>query len=496
MPETSTLEKLRSMGYARSEDCTAPIQRETTPRPELLPNQNYKGAILNHTIMERITLKDCNYDGACVTGSIFRNCKFINCSMDQADFEFCEFYHCEFIIKRKKILGCSFNNSSFIDSGFQGVCFDSCTFTGALFQSCLFNSAKICYSTLENAVFKRCSFYHMDLRYLNMDYVDLDRPYMQEVTLPISQVAFIFGALPYLKETRDKVYVSKGDQGRMAPAEFFQEAAPLLRDHFIKTKQFFPLANLYFASGEDVKGIKAVQAGVLDTMAIRDLRMLKHFCKLVIYSGAFEDGAIQDLYYNYICRIVPQSSDEPDIPNYARNIMEIKALLFSKAKTPLLSLSLSTNIQQGEQRKTGKLVDWIFSIAKRMYSFRPNDIELVLGYHSPLSVTVRANGDEQALAALLSAYLYLAGVDAGKMKELPVVSAYQASLPQRAGEGRESVEEALCGCSQEFRALSIHLSLLEYYVENFQTYFPDYETAYYFNASAVSGRAALPGLRG
>ncbi len=488
MAGKNTLAKLRRMGYSRSEDFAAPLQRESAPpRPEHLHSKSFQGKILNHTIMEHITLDGCNYDSACVTGSIFRNCKFINCSMDQADFEFCEFYHCEFEIR--KIFSCSFNSSSFIDTTFTSVHFDSCTFTGAFFQKCPLDGVTISYSTLENAVFKHCSFYHMDMRYLNMDYIELDHPYMEDVTLPISQIAFMFGALHYLKSTKDIVFVSKGNQGHMTPQEFFRDAAPLLCDHFTKTRQLFPLTNIYLSTEDCQKGEQSLKKGILDAMSVRDFRMLKHFCKLTASSNAFDPGFIRELYYNYICRIFPQHSDEEDIPNYARHIMDIKALLFSRLKKPSFSLSLETNIPQDEPQKTGTLVNWLFSLAKHIGGFQNNDIDIVLSYHSPLSVTINVSGEEEALSALLSAYLGLTGMTRGEMATLPVISAYQQGLPQHGERLRRDADKAILTCSQELSVLSIHLSLLEYYAENFQVCSPGYETGYYFHGKGVPAQS-------
>lgn len=494
MSKKDALKKLRQLGYARSEEFVPSVQRGTVPpQPTDLTDQNFKGEILNHTIMEYVTLQRCNYDEACVTGSIFRNCKFIDCSMDRADFEFCEFYHCEFIIK--KIDGCSFNSSSFMDTIFGTVHFDCCTFTGALFQRCSFDRVQIEYSTLENALFKQCSFYHMDIRYLNMDYIDLDRPHMEDVVLPISQVSFIFGAPQYLKNTTDSVFIAKGNHGRMTPAVFFGEAVPLLCSHFTKTNQFFPLANLYFALGNCDEGTKAVEKGILASMAIRDFRMLKHFCKLAADSDAFPPRTLRRLYHNFICRLYPQYSAELDIPNYARHITEIKALLFSKAKRPSVSLSLKTDIQQGEHHKLGILAGRLFDMAKCRGAFQNDDIEVVLSYHSPLTVTVRASGDEDELAALLAAYLSLTGMPAEEMLELPVVADYQRRLPEQI-EYRQELKAAAHDTYQEILALSIHVVLLEYYVENFQSYSSGSETVYYFNSSAVPKRGALPQNRG
>lgn len=490
MSKKSVLEKLHEFGYARSEELISTVQHgEVPPQATDLTDENFQGKILNHTIMEYVTLRGCNYNEACVTGSIFRNCKFINCSMDRADFEFCEFYQCEFQIE--KIDGCSFNSSSFIDTSFDDTHFYYCTFTGTFFQRCLLNRVYIECSTLENALFKQCNFHHMDIRHLNMDYIDLEHPYMEEVVLPLSQISFIFGGPQYLKETTDTVFIAKGDHRRMTPATFFQNVVPLLCSHFTKTEQFFPLANLYFATGNYKEGICAVEKGIIASIAIRDFRMLKYFCKLAANSNTFSTSVLRDLYHNYICRLYPQNSAEVDIPNYARHIMEIKALLLGKTKNPAFSLSLQTDIDQGEHHKLGKFVDSLFAMAKCRSTFQRSDIEIALSYHSPLTVTIHASGAEDELAALLSAYLSLTGMTSTEMLELPVVSEYQRVCPKQTQYQREL--QAIANSSHEkISELSIHIILLEYYVENFRSYPPSSETAYYFNSNAVSKRRALP----
>lgn len=281
----------------------------------------------------------------------------------------------------------------------------------------------------------------------------------------------------------------------MTPAVFFDEVVPLLCRHFTKTNQFFPLANLYFALGCYGEGTKAVEKGILSSMAIRDFRMLKHFCKLAADSDAFPPRTLRNLYHNFICRLYPQHSAESDIPNYARHIMEIKALLFSKAKRPTVSLSLKTDIHQGEHHKLGMLVGSLFNMAKRRGTFQNDDIEVVLGYHSPLTVTIRASGDEDELTALLAAYLSLTGMTAEEMLELPVLADYQSRLPEQT-EYRQELKAAADSAYQEILALSIHVVLLEYYAENFQSYSSGSEMAYYFNSRAVPRRSALPQDRG
>lgn len=489
MPKQDTvLKKLRALGYTRPAGLGETIQYGAEPsQPQSVDGNEFQGEILNHTMAAHMMYHHCNFDRACMTGSIFRSCKFLDCTMDETDFEFCEFYDCSF--QAQKHIGCSFNNSSFTNSQFRGIHFHSATFTGTFFQDCLFDRVKIDYSTLEGALFKQCSFYNVDFRDLNMDFIELAAPTMENVILSLDQIPFMFGAMQYLRTTTDSVYISKGKQAKMEPAQFFKETVPLLCKHFYKTEQFFPLANIYFAIGDDEKGKEAIKAGLRSAMALRDFRMLKYLCKLIAYSGVFSPSILHDLYNNYICRLFPQHSAGLDIPNYARHITEIKALLFSTPRKPSFRISFRTNISLHENEKLGKLFESIFSIGKCDGIFQSNDIEAVLQQNSPLVVTVRVSGEEDILTAILSTYVELAGISVEEDRELPVIFQYRQAL-----QVRTDTENRLRLIGQAHRRdllkSSIQIILLEYYIENFQQYSSCAVPLYYFNGN-IPGKQSL-----
>lgn len=477
MQKKNILQRLQDLGYARAENSIEAIPGKT------LYKENYSAKMLNHTIIEHVKFLECNFDEASVTGSIFRHCKFVNCSLYQADFEFCEFYGCTFESNTPIIS--SFNESSFVETEFLQVHFHSCTFTGVFFQACLFNNVRITVSTMENSLFRQCNFYNMDLRLLNMDYIELDHPHMENVILPLDQIPFIFGALQYLKNTEDSVKISKGESGSMTPATFFKRIIPLLCTHFSKSEQFFPLANIYYSLDENEKGYKAVTDGLISFISLRDFRMLKHFCKLIAYTGVFRPSALHDLYHNYICRLYPQNDAGLNIPNYARHIVEIKALLFSSAQKASFRLTVGTNIRLSENWKLGKALESLFSLARCRGSFSDNDIEIKLRQNSPLQITVQLSGNEDQLIDLLAAYLSLIGITDNEAQELPVISQYRRMLPDLASRnhGLEAITHTY---QQNLLELDIQMVMLEYYIENFRQFSNSNEPTYFFNSSAVS----------
>lgn len=482
MTPKSAYKKLQTFGYSRSDERIDLIQHGKPTPHRIKQGESYKGKVLNHTVMERFELQECDYAEACVTGSIFRSCKFVNCIFDQADFEFCEFYDCEFV--SGETMGISFNNSSFINTKFRDINFQSCTFTSAFFQNCLFDKAQITVSTLEGALFKSCSFSNVDYRNLNMDFVDIDMPQMDNVVLPMDQIPFVFGALQYLKRTTDNVSISKGDYEMITPYDFFQTVVPLLCIHFKKTEQYFPLANIYYALEDKEQAHQAIQDGLISSMAMRDFRLLKYFCKLVAFSGAYQPSALHSLYNNYICRLFLQNGMDQDIPNYSRHIWEIKDVLFSAARRPTIRMAMRTDISLEENHKLGKLLECVFSLGKMPGSFKDNDVKAVLQQNSPLIITVSISGDELQLSSLLRAFLLMAGISTENQAQLPVVAQYQQLALARTD--YECNLHAMANAHRkDLLDHSIHISMLEYYVENFNVGARDSENYYYFNSSAM-----------
>ncbi len=487
MREKDIIMRLNKLGYARAEKYIESIPGKT------LQKENYRAKMLNHMIMEHIRFVECDFSEASVTGSIFRYCKFVNCSLYQSDFEFCEFYGCTFISDSPIVS--SFNESSFVETEFLQVQFQSCTFTSAFFHSCLLDGVRITISTMENSIFRQCRFSNMDLRLLNMDFVELDRPQMEHVVLPLDQIPFIFGALSYLRSTTDAVKISKGESGSMTATAFFKNVIPLLCTHFKKTEQFFPLANIFYALGENEEGYQAITNGLIQAISIRDFRMIKYFCKLIASTGVFHSSALHHLYQNYICRLYPQNSIDAEIPNYARHILDIKTLLFGTAQKASFRMTFITNIKLPENWKLGECIDRILSLAKCRGAFQDNDAEIVLRQNSPLQITIKLAGNENQLAELLSAYLAFAGIEGKGAYALPVVSQSQKILTISTEENRK-LQTMAQTYREDLQKLDVQVILLEYYVENFHFYCGQDGSVYYFNSNAVPTEPAQSRLIG
>ena len=170
---------------------------------------NFKDTSLTHSRFHNCIFPEIDFEKAAVTGSLFESCTFIRCNFNNADLEFCDFIGCEFVIDI--IDGVSFNNSNFIQTVISGKKLINCTFTGAFLNQSTFKEIGLEFSTLEGACFQNCTFANIDWRMLNLEYVEMINPKVENSVFPFHQIPFMFGMLRYLVTTEDDVHVSAGN---------------------------------------------------------------------------------------------------------------------------------------------------------------------------------------------------------------------------------------------------------------------------------------------
>lgn len=468
---SNTLKELKRYGYNRQE--TAIPKRDN----RTFRKKNYYGKNLNHSILEYVTIEECNFELAAITGSIYRHCSFVNNLLKEADFEFCEFAECDFWSKDP--INCSYNNSNFISSNFYNIIFDACTFTSAYFENCHFRGGKISYSTLENSIFKNCFFENVDLSKLNMDYIELDNPHMNNVVLPMSQIPFMYGCLKYLLETDHNVKISKGKNRSMTPQEYFEKVIPLMKRHFEDTKQFFPLANIHLALGEYNDATHVLKEGVSISVENKDFRMLKYYCYLIAKSGYFRPDALH-MFYNNICRLSPQGEGTlNEQRNYTRHIGEIKSILFNRNPMPSLRLTMRTNIISQNVEKLSHVLEAIFKISKTDIGYGTNQIEMLVSENSPLIIEVHLNGTEESLMTVLLAFSKLLDIEDKIYGLLPIMETDISSI--------QMLFQMANDFDAKLKELSVMLVMAEYYLENCEK---KSNVCYYFN-SQVEERALM-----
>jgi len=457
------VKELRKLGYDRDDDFTSILQHKT------FVAKNYAHKALNHMIMISCRLEKANFDYAAVTGAIFKECIFNECSMFQPDFEFCSFFDCSIHLNTSVIS--SFNNCNFINVSFEGIIFESCTFTGSLFENCLFRNVTIKSSTLENALFKDCSFFDTNLRNINMDYIYLEQPKMDNTILPFSQIPYIFGCFQYLMSTKDNVLISSGNVGTINKKKYLNNAIPLLIQYWIEKSNSrsefnFPLSNYYIAKKDYANAMTYLLKGLQSAVIAHDFRMIKFYCSLISRSDLFDLNVLHK-FYNMIKRFGSIGNSEITVMrSFIRNIAEIKSILFHFSKKATLNLSYKTNLFSGDIEKVGLILERLFSIAKMNNLAIPNEVEITLSENSPLLINLKIIGEEGHITFLLPILLNIAEMPQDEINEyVTAIPDMQALLSSAFYYTVEQVNRLY----SVFQKNEIKLQVLEYYLENCPT---------------------------
>lgn len=359
--------------------------------------KNYSYASINGCRQHKGTFNRTDFQYAAITGSIFTECTFYETFLDNADLEFCNFSNCEFI--NEKLSGVSFNNSDFIGTNFTNVSMKSVTLTGCLLDECSLDNVEISSSTLENACFKKCRLKNMDLRNLNMEFMEFIEPNMDNVTLPSSQVPYMFGCLEYLLKEPDNVFLSSKDNNKITVKEYLEEYLPLLKEHYKEEKEFFPLANIYMAESivkndgsAYTQALDAILNGIMQNNTQQDYRLLKFYMKLITDCKTI-NNKVRHKLYNAICTLNNDNESQSTAArNYRKHIAEIESYLFSNGHK-VSSIKYITNVVIGHP-ELGGVLHKLYEISR----FDNKDhIEITLSQNSPLCIEIKFFGDENKI---------------------------------------------------------------------------------------------------
>lgn len=473
--------KLRKYGYTRKTERLSELSNKTINR------RKFSDKSLNHTSLWNSTIIGTNFKNAALTGSYFNNCQFRNCNMDMSDFEYCEFYKCYFTSKRTVIS--SFNESNFLDTSFENISFSGCSFSGSFFENCAFEKVKIEFTTFENSLFRNCIFRNMDMKVLNLDYIEFENPQMDNVILPLEQIAHSIGLLEYCMYTTDNILIGSDSDIVLSKEEYLNQVIPLLEEEYIHSKEYFPLSNIYLVEKKYEQAYEVLHQGLYDAVAKRDFRMLKFYCKLIKGSRCYDSHALHSFYHS-ICRLSPNPHNVENnslLRGYIRNIGEIKNILFDSTKRPTLHMAILTNLSSKQHDCIGKLISQLFGIAKMDFFKIPNRASLKVTENSPLLIDMDIVGEEENIAYLFPILLSLSDTSC----ENPLLNINDLNMNLKE---YTQLQEQANQCHSSCIGLGITLTLVEYYFENCTQIIPSDQDIYYYNSNFKGYQKYLNGI--
>ncbi len=453
--QSNILKDLYALGYDR-EDLNNTKVDFNNPN-----NKNLSCKSINHSIVKNAFIRNINFDFAAATGSLYKKCIFSNCSMHQTDFEFCHFDDCT-IKSHKKVIS-SFNNTNFLDTVIEDTVFESCTFTGAFFDNCTFKNVKIINSTLEGAYFNNCKFYNMDLREINMEYISIVSPEMDNVILPFAQIPFMFGCLQYINESNETIRISSSDNKTISAKHYLKVGIPKLIEYWENSREEnsefnFPLANIYIAEGNLICAAKCIYDGLRFSLLEEDYRMIKFYCKLLSECDILKPK-VKELFYALINNIgSKKETHDARTRSFIRNIGEIRASLFESKKETTLYIKFVTNLSFNNPQKIGEYLEKLFCISKMKYKSQSNEVVFEISENSPFTIGITITGPEDNIISLLPSFLQLGNIKLSDIYSNP----YEEELIVVEKNVLQQSEELISACNRD----SVDVTLVEYIIEN------------------------------
>lgn len=302
---------------------------------------------------------NCRFDRASLrrvagAGSIFKDTRFFNTDLSHSTFQSSTFERCTF--EGCTLEGCNMSDCHFQETVWDGCAHGAANMSSAWLDGCIFLGTKpgnLAEAVLENVVLE-----NVRLTNMNMEFSTFQKPSMNNVILPFSQLPYIFGGLQYLLQTDDSVrissHINKSDS--ISVNEYYS----VLKDmeiFYSYRQEYFPLANILLAFHRWDEALAATLWGLKEAALQRDFRMCKYYCKLITMNGRFPKKTFRELY-QAICQAAPvQNLSEAQYHQYLKHIPDIRSMLIENPNQyPHAELRIETQIDENDSIQNSTLL--------------------------------------------------------------------------------------------------------------------------------------------
>ena len=361
------------------------------------------------------TFNKCDFFETGFPGSVFANCTFINCNFNYADFYSCCFKDCQFVF-----------------TGTERPMLEATRFGKSVFQNCTLRHAILHYVDLSSCVIEggiisdlKCisirvedtKIFHsklIDIRFKsqNFDFLLIQDIQTENLVIPFPAVPCIFNGIQYLQMTADNVRISSYQQGRFEriSKDEYLGLIPYFETYYRETENYFPLSNVYLAKGQPQKAFNALVSGVIQSVGLKNFRMISHYCQAVRYSNLFSPSMKHSLYSRIMMALNQANLSSMEKRDMDLYLGQIKEDLLNEHTMPHVDINLATNIASDDYQRIAWFIRRIESlITKYVGDNETHHIEL--RHDSPVSFFVQLTADPERLVVFLAAIftIYLGG---------------------------------------------------------------------------------------
>ncbi|MCD7885899.1 MAG: pentapeptide repeat-containing protein [Lachnospiraceae bacterium] len=335
-------------------------------------NCTFDGASLHNVAGLGVTFDHTIFKNTKISHALFQNCVITDCLFENCDME-----------------GTNLGLGYISDTVWTGCNINGLGFSGSYMKNCRFNENGGRFGNMGNCCFDNVYFKGHRLTNMNLEYSEFKNVTMDQVTLPFSQMPYIFGGVDYLLNTNDSVTISShiNDADCISPKEY----RDVLKDmivFFSYKQEYFPLANILLALHHDKEAWIAVLSGIVAACRQKDFRMCKYYCKLMTMRNIATQEQLNTLYQTLIDNSPVNQMTDAQYHEYSLYMPEIRELLcYNPHKYPTAVLRLRTNITDIKSEKMLELQHCMDSML-HLDEYPLEHPSMEISHNSPFDITI------------------------------------------------------------------------------------------------------------
>lgn len=318
-------------------------------------------------------IQDVNFGNAALTGSYFSNTGLSNSTFSESNVQYCQFIKNTW--KNINVKSTNLSYSNFYGVTFKNVNFKGSTVAEILFERCNFENCLFSSSMMENTVFLCCTFQDVTFSNSNIEYMELKNCNLSNVSFPMSQFPYIYGIFNALPDNKKDITLSADNQ--IITMEEYLGLKESFIVYYTSIEEYFPLANIYLAENKINLAFNSIVMGIRKSIAQRNFRMLKFFCKQAKQGNIFSYDVLKRLYASIEQYVSEQKFNIYERRSFIYNIGEIRSsLLDSFDEFPTARIVMQTNIDSKESEKMMQFIEHIDSSINDLCTKKISHIEI------------------------------------------------------------------------------------------------------------------------
>ena len=382
---------------------------------------NYYGHSLKRSNLKGFTFDNAIFDHTSFCGSILdhilfkANCKFKSVYMEQSVITDVVFEN-ELYIENSNFSNSYIRNMSLKSSELRGVYFDNCFLIGCHFDSC-----KIRASMFDGAVLTDCSIINCNMRNLNIEFATMQQCDLSGTVVSFFQLPYIIGIFSKTNKIKN-LYVGIHKTETIPIDEYIHN----IRDsivYFTSLEEYFPLANLYYVSGEYEIAYNCIISGINKALLNNDIRMVENYCKL---GQTYELLSVHDIQ-NILKNVDNKIEKERHCSMYGLLLTksyQLKSSIYQNNSKSKLEIIINTNIDSSHFDLVSAFCDDIDNIISKIL---PDKILTTyqFSHNSPFQICLTCVGIVADLITLAGpVYHYISKKMKNKIEISPEIQEY------------------------------------------------------------------------